>query len=115
MKFQTAHTTKNYHVSINILGNYELYSYNTLICVFDMVTNTIFLTNYWLYSPTTKRHLYWFFEEIAQNENIMYDLHDSIHTEHKQRYLSIADIRKHYSMNTPIFIDNIPFYFRKYE
>jgi len=90
-KITTKHTTKNYTVLMNALGNFELYSYNTHICTIDAVINYIYVTTYYDYSATTKKHLRWFFADTINAS------------------IGINDIRKALENNSFINIDNIPF------
>lgn len=73
------HTTKNYKFIINSIGNFELYSYDTFIARFNPVASAIFVSKYYDYSQTTKRHLRWFFDEIGLNVGVQ-DIRNALNT-----------------------------------
>ena len=49
-------------------GRYTaLFSYDTLICVYDKAANTLHVGKYWNYSATTRRHEMSFLDDLFDN------------------------------------------------
>ena len=64
-------------------GRYTaLFSYDTLICVYDKAANTLHVGKYWNYSATTRRHEMSFLDDLFDNSmsnpQTAYDVYDRL-------------------------------------
>ena len=63
-----------------------LFSYDTLICVFDMTSRTLHVSKiYWNWSATTRRHQASFLDDIFENSSEAYDTYQRLSLEGEYR------------------------------